>query len=146
MRVLLDTNILLRLSQPAHAHHTAALATVRQLAGESADLCISSQTVYEFLAVATRPITASGLGMDQSLADAEIGKLVVGLTMLYDSPVVLARLRRLVVDHRVTGKSIHDARLVATMLVNGVTHVLTINSVDFQRYPGIVIIDPRASP
>lgn len=146
MRVLLDTNVLLRLSQPAHPHHAAVLSALRTLSAAAADLCISSQTVYEFLAVATRPVAASGLGMDQVAADAEVGKLVVGLTMLYDSPAVLGTLRRLVVTHRVTGKSVHDARLVAAMLANGVTHLLTINSVDFNRYPGITVIDPRVSP
>jgi len=141
---MLDTNILLRLSQPAHPHHAVTLAAISRVSAISVDLCISSQTVYEFLAVATRPIAASGLGMDQATANSEIGKLISDLTMLYDSQKVVEQLRDLVVSFRVSGKSVHDARIVATMLVSGVTHLMTINIVDFNRYKNITLIDPRA--
>ncbi len=145
MRVLLDTNLLLRLSQPDHPHYPGVTAALSELAGSAAHFCISSQTVYEFLAVATRPLSASGLGMAQADADAEIEKLVLGLTMLYDSPSVVKQLRFLVVHYSVTGKSIHDARLVATMQVNGIASLMTINAADFRRYSGIALIDPRAA-
>jgi hypothetical protein len=36
----------------------------------------------------------------------------------------------------------HDARLVAAMIVHGVTHLLTFNGADFARYSGIRITDP----
>jgi predicted nucleic acid-binding protein len=39
---------------------------------------------------------------------------------------------------------VHDARLVASMKANGVTHILTFNISDFARYEveGIVVVDP----
>ena len=37
----------------------------------------------------------------------------------------------------------HDARLVATMLVHGVTDLLTLNDRDFSRYVGIRAVHPR---
>ena len=40
------------------------------------------------------------------------------------------------------GKPTHDARLVALMLEHGVTHLLTFNSGDFNRYQEIGVIDP----
>jgi predicted nucleic acid-binding protein len=43
-----------------------------------------------------------------------------------------------------TGKSTHDARLVAAMRVHQVTHILTFNIQDFTRYPGINILSPQA--
>ncbi len=44
----------------------------------------------------------------------------------------------------VSGVQVHDARLVATMLVHGVTHILTFNTSGFTRYnsKGIVAVDP----
>jgi hypothetical protein len=38
----------------------------------------------------------------------------------------------------------HDARLVASMRVFGVTHIRTLNDRDFARYPGITAVHPRA--
>ena len=50
----------------------------------------------------------------------------------------------LVVTYDVSGVQVHDARLVALMIVHGVTHVLTFNTRDFARYAGegIVAVDP----
>lgn len=42
----------------------------------------------------------------------------------------------------VSGKNVHDAKLVAAMNVNGISHVLTFNEADFRRYAGIVIVRP----
>ena len=43
----------------------------------------------------------------------------------------------------VGGKQVHDARLVAVMLVHDVTHFLTLNSSDFRRFPEITVIEPQ---
>jgi predicted nucleic acid-binding protein len=47
---------------------------------------------------------------------------------------------------RVSGVQVHDARLVAAMKTHGVTHILTFNVVDFQRYADeeIIAVDPLA--
>jgi hypothetical protein len=54
----------------------------------------------------------------------------------------------LVVASGVLGKSAHDARLIAAMLAHGVTRLLTFNVADFNRFPGITVLDPNtvASP
>ena len=51
--------------------------------------------------------------------------------------------RRLVVAYSVVGVKVHDARLVAAMLVHGVTHLLTLNTNDFTRYSSITAVHPR---
>jgi predicted nucleic acid-binding protein len=43
----------------------------------------------------------------------------------------------------VSGKKSHDARLVAVMNTQNITRVLTFNTDDFARYPGITAIHPR---
>ena len=42
----------------------------------------------------------------------------------------------------VKGKQAHDARLAAAMLRHSVTHLLTYNTSDFQRYPEITALSP----
>jgi predicted nucleic acid-binding protein len=48
-----------------------------------------------------------------------------------------------VVAHSVAGVQVHDARLVAAMLVHGVLRLLTLNDRDFGRYSGISVVHPR---
>lgn len=46
----------------------------------------------------------------------------------------------------VSGVQVHDARLVAALLANGLTHILTFNASDFARYAptGIVGVEPSS--
>ena len=39
--------------------------------------------------------------------------------------------------------NVHDARLVAAMLVHKLTHILTFNSDDFRRYSEIIVVNPK---
>jgi predicted nucleic acid-binding protein len=45
--------------------------------------------------------------------------------------------------HRVSGAQVHDARLIASMKVYGITHLLTFNADDFTRYLDITVVDPQ---
>ena len=46
--------------------------------------------------------------------------------------------------YQVKGVNVHDARLVAVMLVHGLSHILTFNVNDFHRYSSeITIINPN---
>ena len=50
--------------------------------------------------------------------------------------------KTLVSKYRVLGKQTHDARIVASMLSLGITHILTLNPKDFARYSEISLIVP----
>ena len=52
--------------------------------------------------------------------------------------------RQKLLNHKIVGVAVHDAKLVATMLRFGITNILTLNGADFQRYPNIVM-DSRLS-
>ena len=67
-------------------------------------------------------------------------------TLLRDERQVFRFWRELVSQHDVRGKNAHDARLVAAMLRHGVNEILTFNTADFARYPGITVLDPHAIP
>lgn len=45
-------------------------------------------------------------------------------------------------EYPTRGKQIHDANIVATMLVNGVDTLLTMNVADLQRYQGRITLVP----
>lgn len=50
--------------------------------------------------------------------------------------------RRLVVDYKIEGVNVHDARLVAFMIAHQVPRLLTLNIRDFKRYSEITAYTP----
>lgn len=62
-----------------------------------------------------------------------------------ETQAVTDRLLQLVKDVPTGGKQIHDANIVATMLVNGISILLTLNGEDMRRFePLISIAAPQA--
>jgi hypothetical protein len=64
------------------------------------------------------------------------------LPKVEDPPGLFARWVALLVKYQCKDKVAHDARDVAAMNHHGLTHVLTFNTADFARFPGIVAVDP----
>jgi predicted nucleic acid-binding protein len=144
MRYLVDTNVLLRFVDGAHALHAITRHAVRTLRASGATLYVTAQNFIEFWNVATRPAAANGLGLAPADADRLLRLVERLFPLLPDSPAVYPEWRRLVVAFVVSGVQVHDARLVAAMQAAGVTHILTFNTVDFARYAtaGIFAVDP----
>jgi predicted nucleic acid-binding protein len=142
MAVLVDTNILLRMLQPHTAHATIANRALDALHARNEELHIASQNLVEFCTVATRPLTANGLGFSVDRAMDELRTLKQLFTLLPELPLQ-NEWERLVTTYCVSGKSCHDARLVAAMTVHGTRSILTFNVQDFIRYADITVLDPR---
>jgi len=62
MRVLVDTNILLRSVQPNHPLCAQASHAVSKLIRQNDAVFFCSQNIAEFWNVATRPVERNGLG------------------------------------------------------------------------------------
>lgn len=105
-------------------------------------LCVTPQNLIEFWAVATRPLANNGLELTIDQAQKEIAKLKTILKFLPDAPDIFSEWEKLVIQHQVTGKPTHDARLVAAMKVHSVTHLLTFNTSDFKRFTTITAVNP----
>lgn len=143
MRVLLDTNILTRGAQPAHPHHRLAVSAVTRLIADEADVCLTTQVLYEFWAVATRKLAENGLDLTTAEAHQRTAELTSSFALLHDTPEVFHAWLDLVLRHDVKGKVSHDARMVAAMLVHSVGHVLTFNVADFARFSNISVLSPE---
>lgn len=143
MSVLVDINILLRSVEPMHPQHAVAVAAVYRFLADSTPVYFTLQNITEFWNVATRPIANSGLGLSISSTLGEVEKIERLLTLLPDTPAVYAEWKRIIVDHRVSGVKVHDARLVATMKTHGVSRLLTFDVDGFTRYAGIEVIHPK---
>jgi predicted nucleic acid-binding protein len=147
MQVLVDTNVVLRVAEPEHAHHLQAVAATEALRQSGHILCIVPQVHYEFWVAVTRPVARNGLGMTAIEAEEELRKLGPPLfRFMRDERAIYGPWHGLVCDYAVQGKQSHDARLVAAMLRHNLTHLLTFNVRDFQRYREIEVVDASKIP
>lgn len=142
MSYLIDTNVLLRSVQSKHPVHEHAVSAIRSLLAQGETLYLVSQVVREFWNVCTSPLANNGLGMTIQEASEEIERLEAILTFLPDAPMTYTYWRELVARHSVPGVQVHDANLVAAMLANEITHLLTFNVADFQRFSQIIVASP----
>src|SRR5215210_6713321 len=118
--ILLDTNLLARLTRAADPQAAAARAAVRTLLGRGERLIIVPQNLYEFWAVATRsagppPAGRNGLGMSVAQAGHWLRFFRRRFTFLPERDELSRFWQDLVEKHQVTGFRAHDLRLVAAM-------------------------------
>jgi predicted nucleic acid-binding protein len=140
--ILVDTNVMLRLVNERDAQNDVALLARDSLLAQGHTLYTASQSFREFWAVCTRPVAANGLGLELAIAKEFLEASEESFSRLPESDFVYYRWRDLIIHYSVSGRQVHDAHLVASMLVNAVTHILTFNYKDFTRYPEITVIDP----
>lgn len=142
MRYLADTNIILRMAEPAHPMHAETLAGLAVLRARGDTGCVIPQNIIEFWNVATRPAKYNGLGFTQLQAQAEIQRIESLFRVILDAPGIYTEWKRLVIAHAVEGKEVHDTRIVAAMNVHRIRQLLTFNKDDFKRFTGIVAVSP----
>jgi predicted nucleic acid-binding protein len=144
MLYLVDTNILLRLCDRNHSLHETIRTVIRNLKTDGNKLQVASQNCIEFRNVATRPSDRNGFGLSSEQSDKLLRLVERLFPILPDVQAVYPEWRRLTNTFKVMGIQVHDARLVAIMNVYGITHILTLNAVDFKRYAGegIVAVNP----
>lgn len=144
MRVLVDTNILLRSAQPNHPLCPQATHAVSKLIRQKDALFFCCQNMAEFWNVATRPAESNGLGLSHEEVIQEVSSIENLLTILPDIPAIYSAWKEIVRDHKVQGVKVYDARLVATMKVYSVESILTFNTADFKRYSSITALHPSS--
>ena len=144
--ILLDTNLLARLTSSLHPHCVPSRRAVSRLNSRGERLVIVPQNLFEFWAVATRkpgppPTGQNGLGMPCNQASQWMQYFRRRFVMLPDRVDLLDQWHTLVHTHGIQGLKSHDARLVAAMHTHGITRLLTFNAADFKQF-SITLIDP----
>src|SRR5438105_3850700 len=142
MSTLADTNILARSASPTDSEYRTAVDAIDVLGKSGEQLYLMPQNFYEFWSVATRPVTANGLGMSVAEAQAEFVKFRQLFTVLDETPALLPEWERLVSKFGVTGRNATDARLVAAMAVYGIGRILTFHDADFRRCTALTLLTP----
>jgi hypothetical protein len=111
------------------------------------DLYLTTQNIAELWNVATRPIANNGLDLTPAAIAQSFQQAIEPFCkVIIETDTLPTEFRRLLLQYGVVGKQVHDARLVAMMLVWQVESILTLNDRDFRRYEpeGITVVTPAS--
>lgn len=143
-RVFIDTNVLVYATVVTAPNHAIARHALAEQRSAGAELWISRQVLREYAAVLTRPQTFA-TPMSGSDVAAGVRSLERQFRVADDTSAVTVRLVQLLEEVPTGGKQVHDANIVATMLVNGVSTLLTANAPDFARFAPRIRVTPLTS-
>lgn len=123
-------------------HCQVSIDAMDVLRSRGHELILVPQILYEYWSVATRPVANNGLGLSPAEAAAELTALRRLFRLLKDELGIYSAWNELVVAHAVRGKQAHDARLAAALQRHVISHLLTFNTADFQRYSFLTAVSP----
>jgi predicted nucleic acid-binding protein len=139
---LLDTNLLARSLDATSPSYIQAASTISKLLADKEQVYVTAQNLVELWSVVTRPLLANGFGWDTQRAELEVDNILNRFQLLEDTSAIFNNWLQLVTAHGITGKRVHDTRLVAVMQTHGITHLLTYNTQDFKVYSNITLVHP----
>jgi uncharacterized protein len=140
--IAVDTNILIYAHRRDSPFHEPAAQSVRDLAEGTQPWVIPWPCVHEFYSIATHPrIYDPPSTADQACAQIGAWLESPSLVLIAEGRTHWATLRQLVIDGKVAGPLVHDARIAALCLAHGVTELWTLNR-DFSRFPALRTRNP----
>ena len=142
-RIFIDTNVLVYASEARAPFHGPAVAALRELHAARIEAWISRQIIREYLAILSRPQSFTS-PQPASVLIASVRQLQGQYLVAEDGPEVTESLLQLMGRVPVAGKQIHDANIVATMLVHSIPRLLTQNRADFARFSPMIAVESLA--
>lgn len=140
-RLFLDTNVLVQATQVTAPLHAVSREAVEAADARGAELWISRQVLREYLAVLSRPQTYTAPLAPATLA-ARVQQFEAQFRVADEDVRVTQQLIALLQQIPTGGRQVHDANIVATMLVHRVGQLLTHNTVDFARFAAYITLVP----
>lgn len=141
LKVFIDTNILTRATIITAPLHQEAKTSLTTLWNQGAELWISRQVIREYVANATRPQTYSP-AIPINLVEQQVQNFLRQFQVADDTDAVTRQLLLLLNQVPTGGKQVHDANIVASMLVYGINTLHTNNVQDFARFSNYITIQP----
>ena len=137
-----DTNLLVYAHRVDSEWHASALGKLVSLAEGRSQWAIPWPCAHEFLAIVTHP----QIYLPPSTRESALASLTVWLdspacVAIGEGPGYMAVLARLISSARVVGGMIHDARVAAVCLHNGVSILWTADR-DFSRFAELKTLNP----
>src|SRR5260370_3757300 len=89
----------------------AARRAVKSIYRQGQQLLCFPRNLVEFWNASTRPASGNGLGFSPEQAARYVDRFQTLLRLLPETPAIFPTWRKLVLDHRVFGIQVHDARI-----------------------------------
>ncbi len=140
-RVFVDTNILIysTFEDFEPEKHLQCVDTLNRLLQAETILFVSSQILREYFAITTnKNIFKKPLTYKQ--AAAKMKEFMATFTLVYEKESTIHVLIALIGKYAILQQKIHDMNIVATMLDNNITHLLTYNAKDFRKISEIKLL------
>lgn len=141
---LLDTNIILRFSNPSDGQHELVTNAVAAILENGDECYLAPQVLIEMWVVATRPTDVNGLGWSTIYTRNVIEQLMQRFPIAEETPQLFPTWLDIVSTHKVLGKRTHDARIAAVMITAAINHILTLNPSDFSNIPEMTVVHPES--
>jgi len=142
-KVFVDTNVLLRARSKTAQLHQQANQLVSEQRQAGAELWVSRQILREYAMQVTRPQTDMKLLSAVEL-EIELEAIQTFFRVADETAAVTKQWIALLKQFPTGGKQVHDANIVATMLVNNIGTLLTNNISDMKRFESLITIIPLA--
>lgn len=136
--IALDTNILVYAHRRDAEFHPPAAKLVKELAEGRSAWAIPWACLHEFYAISTHPkIYDPPSTQEQAVAQVNAWLAAPTLTVLREPVDYWDQLAPLLVNGRVAGPMVHDARIAALCMAHGVRELWSADR-DFTRFPSAV--------
>lgn len=132
-KVFVDTNILLRSTIIQFPNYSDVKPFVERYIALGTELWISGQVIREYFNQTTRPQSFMQ-PMTGVQIEAQFSKLRAVFKIAYETEAVVEQFVKLLQQYPTRGKQVHDANLVATMIVYEIDTLLTLNIDDLKRF------------
>lgn len=144
MLYLFDTNNFLRLAEKQSPQRNIILQALRKLRLNNHTVCYTPQILAEFWNVCTRPASArGGLALSIRQTERKVSIIQKHFRLLPDNLQTFLEWRKLVSDYSVSGVSVHDAKIAASVIVHQIDFLVTANEKDFKRFSIIQTVNPK---
>ena len=140
--IAVDTNILVYAHRKDSEWHARASASLRELAEGVAPWAIAWPCAHEFLAIVTHPrIFRAPTPIAAAADQVEAWRESPSLVMLAEDEGYWGALKTLILEARITGPRVHDARVAALCLSHAVRELWTADR-DFSAFPALRVRNP----
>lgn len=140
--IAVDTNILVYAHREDSPFHDAASKRIAELAEGQATWSIPWPCVHEFLAIVTHPrIYTPPTPLARALDQVDAWLKSPTLVLLTKSTDHWRTLRALLLEGRIAGAQVHDARIAALCRQHGVRELWSADR-DFNRFAGLTVVNP----
>jgi len=140
--IAVDTNLLIYAHREDSEWHQEALAALMGLANGARRWAIPWPCVHEFLAISTHPaIYTPPSPLELALDSIEAWLRSPSCRPIGEGTGYFAVLRQAATKARIRGPVIHDARIAAICLENGVVELWSADR-DLGRFAGLKVVNP----